>query len=83
MTADFGLISNTTEGDTNKLTAQGSGHGAAQGGFPDAGRPDKTQDRSLDFFDKARTARNSTILSLTFFKPVVIGVKNLFRSSQI
>ena len=47
MAANFRLVPNTAQGNTNKLAPRGLGHAAAKRGFTNAGWANKAQDWPL------------------------------------
>ena len=49
MTADLGFITDAAETDADKLATERAGDRLSERGFPDAGRPDEAENRTLHF----------------------------------
>ena len=83
MSANFRLIPDSAQRDTDKLTAKCAGDGATQGGFPHSRRPDQTQDGS---FQLPYHFLDGQVLQHPFFRlfqAVMILIQNFFRFFQV
>ena len=69
MAADLGLVAHAAQPHVHELAAQGARDRLAEPGLADAGRSDQAQDRSGQLVGALRTARYSTMRSLTLSRP--------------
>ena len=68
--ADLGLVPHPTQGQAHELAVRAAGDGLGEGGLAHARGPDEAAGSGpLGLFTSWRTARNSTIRSLTFSRP--------------
>ena len=68
VSADLGLIPNSSQGDPDELSSQGPGDRFPEGGLPDPRRTDETEDRPPHLLFSLWTLRYSKIRSFTFSK---------------
>ena len=81
--ADLGFVAHAAQADADELAPRGLGDRAPQRGLAHARRADEAQDRPLQL-GRARLHRqifDDPLLDL--FQPVVIGVQNRLRGTQI
>ena len=83
VSADFGLITQATEGDTDILALQGVGDGVPQRGFTDTGRPYQTEYRSLHVLFQLQDGNVLDDAFLHLLKTVMVAVEHLAGVFQI
>src|SRR5262249_19785815 len=72
MAADLGLVSDTTQGNSDELSSRCSGYGPTKRSLADAWRAHQTENRAFDFSDQALNGQILEDPLFDLFQPVVI-----------
>ncbi len=82
MSADFGFVAHSAKRNPHKLSIGRTGDGFGNRGFPDAGRPDQTENGAFILLDQSLNGQVLNNAFLDFFQPEMVLVKDIFGFLQ-
>ncbi len=80
---DLGLVAHAAEADAHEVAPGRAGDRLAERGLADAGRPDETEDRTLQLLDEGLHREVLEDAFLRLLEPVVVRVEDLLRDLEV